>query len=58
MVSAARFAIKTLVVTKLDANATWIPERTFANGSVNDFTIQTSNLVDIEENAFEGIFRT
>ena len=54
VVSAARFAIKTLVVTRLDPNATYIRERTFANGSVNDFTIQSSNLRDIEENAFDG----
>ena len=32
VVSAARFAIKTLVVTRLDPNATYIRERTFANG--------------------------
>jgi Leucine-rich repeat (LRR) protein len=54
VVSAARFAIKTLVVNNLDPNATVIPEKTFANGSVNDFTIKRSNLVDLEESAFEG----
>ena len=32
VVSAARFAIKTLVVTRLDPNATYIRDRTFANG--------------------------
>ena len=43
-----------IVLYRLDANATFIPERTFANGSVNSFTIQGSNLRDIEEHAFEG----
>ena len=54
VVSAVRFAIKTLVLTTLDPKAKVIPERTFANGSVYDLTIQASNLEDIEENAFEG----
>lgn len=54
VVSAARFAIKTLVVSRLEPNATVIPEKTFANGSVNDLTIQASNLSDIEDAAFEG----
>ena len=54
VVSAARFAIKTLVVAQLDPNTTVVPERTFANGSVNDFTIQSSRLQEIVDDAFEG----
>ena len=42
VVSAARFAIKTLVVTRLDPNATYIRERTFANGMFSLMSIPKS----------------
>ena len=44
VVSAARFAIKTLVVTRLDPNATYIRERTFANGM---FFISLANFLTL-----------
>ena len=54
VVSAARFAIKTLVVAVLDSNVTVIPDKTFLNGSISKLTIQSSNISDLEDNAFEG----
>ena len=54
VIGAARFVIKKLDVISLDANVTCICEKIFANGSVQELHIQTSNLSRIEEMAFEG----
>ena len=54
VVSAAKFAIKSLVVSVLDSNRTVLPDKTFANGSISQITIKASNLTDVADDAFEG----
>ena len=54
VVSAAKFAIKSLVVSMLDSNRTMLPDKTFANGSISQITIKASNLTDVADDAFEG----
>ena len=54
VISAARFAIKTLTVAVLDPNVTVIPGKTFFNGSISQLTIESSRLTDVDDNAFEG----
>ena len=54
VISASRFAVKTIVAINLDPNVTILPQETFLNGSVCELRIDGSKLVDMHENAFEG----
>ena len=54
VLSASRFAVKTLISKGLDSNVTILPEKTFKNGSVSELQIDGSSLQDMKENAFEG----
>ena len=54
VISASRFAVKTIVAINLEPNVTILPEETFLNGSVCELRIDGSKLVDMHENAFEG----
>ena len=54
VLSASRFAVKTLIAKGLDSNITILPEKTFKNGSVSELQIDGSSLQDMKENAFEG----
>jgi Leucine-rich repeat (LRR) protein len=54
ILSAARFLVKTLSITDLDVNATVLPAKTFANGSVAELSIDGSMLKDLDDHAFEG----
>ena len=54
VISASRFAVKTLIAKNLDSNVTVLPEETFKNGSVFELQIDGSALEDMKENAFEG----
>ena len=54
VLSASRFAVKTLIAKNLDSNITVLPEKTFKNGSVFELQIDGSALEDMKENAFEG----
>jgi hypothetical protein len=54
VLGAARFLVKTLSITGLDANVTSLPAKTFANGSVAEFVVDGSSLRDVDDHAFEG----
>ena len=54
VLSASRFAVKTIMANNLASNITVLPERTFKNGSVYELQIDGSSLMDMKENAFEG----
>ena len=54
VLSASRFAVKTLIAKNLDSNVTVLPEKTFKDGSVFELQIDGSALEDMDENAFEG----
>ena len=54
ILSASRFAVKTIIAKNLDPNVTILPEKTFKNGSVTELQIDGSALEDMKENAFEG----
>ena len=54
VLSAFRFAVKTIMANNLASNITVLPERTFKNGSVYELQIDGSSLMDMKENAFEG----
>lgn len=54
VLSASRFAVKTIAAKNLDPNVTILPEKIFKNGSVLELQIDGSALQDMKENAFEG----
>ena len=54
VLSASRFAVKTLIAKNLRSNITILPEKTFKNGSVYELKIDGSSLEDMKENAFDG----
>ena len=54
VISASRFAVKTIVAINLDPNVTILPEKTFLNGSISELRIDGTKLEDMHENAFEG----
>ena len=54
VLSASRFAVKTIRAKNLNPNVTTLPEKTFENGSVTELQIDGSSLEDMKENAFEG----
>ena len=54
VVSAARFAIKTLTLAPLSPNVTCLCDKIFANGSVSELKIVGSNLEDVDEHAFDA----
>ena len=54
VVSAARFAIKTLTLAPLSPNVTCLCEQIFANGSVSELKIADSHLEAVDERAFDS----
>ena len=54
LISASRFAIKTLTVADFAPNATCLCDKLFSNGSVAELTLSRSGLTVIKENVFDA----